>query len=114
VPGLAARACGLREALAMPVGALEAAKIGTLAEASAAHEECHVGLLRLRRNVHDRKYRNSRNDNRMLCKIHPGPPFHFVMAERERDRLYCKQQNAKGIPRSACRIGWLRIPIGDH
>jgi len=49
VPGLAAGASGLREHLAMRVGAGKAAEIAALAGRGAGHEEAHIGgLLRLR------------------------------------------------------------------
>src|SRR6185437_6419839 len=48
VPGLAARAGGLREALAVRVGAGETAEVRAFARTVAGDEEGHAGLLRLR------------------------------------------------------------------
>ena len=101
-PGLAARPRGLRELLAMPVGALEPAEIGALAGSGAGDEECHTRLLSLRVNAHDRKRRYSRNGNRKCCEIHPGPPFSFVMAKRKRGWLTLQttkcHENSRGSP----------------
>src|SRR4029079_6821528 len=46
-PGLAACAGAAREFLAIPVGALDAAEIGTFAGPKASHEERHVRRLRV-------------------------------------------------------------------
>src|SRR5205823_14321693 len=46
-PCLVAGAGRLRQLLAMPVGALQPAEIGALADAVAGHEKAHAGLLRL-------------------------------------------------------------------
>src|SRR6202049_3725960 len=88
VPGFAAGACGLRQRLAMPIGAFEPAELGALANGCAGDEEAHVALLRLRNADCAECDERTRSDDANLCAlVHAGAPV-VVVARKHRSARF--------------------------
>src|SRR5260370_20006906 len=97
VPGFAAGARGLRQRLAMPIGAFEPAEIGALANRCAGDEEAHVALLRLRNADCAECDERTRSDDANLCGlVHAGAPV-VVIARKRTDRRDSKPLMVRGL-----------------
>src|SRR5262245_44675080 len=97
-PGLAAGACHLRQLLAVPIGAIEAAEIGALAGAGAGDEEAHVGLLRVDSGAQAERQRCDRgsSDRQAHLRGHGSCSRHWLISDRKRGLRADANMNTRG------------------